>query len=212
MSNAEYVLRMLVAAGHVTQAKVDESFRIAEGLETTVAPEADERDMFELYRSWPADVRAKLSCHDLRRMNLTARAMIAAAPSSAEQPVSARDGGIKGLRVVKKADGVWLNFESPFGRKACLRVESIACDRPAGITRATLLEWAQAFEPGTPPADARDGEDARRYRWLRDHARACKLEPSPAAFHVQGPANTLREFLEGEKLDAAIDRAMGDGT
>lgn len=52
------------------------------------------------------------------------------------------------------------------------------------------------------PADARDAEDARRYRWLRH----CNIEQDRS---VHGPDYT--ELLDGERLDAAIDSAMGAG-
>lgn len=60
----------------------------------------------------------------------------------------------------------------------------------------------------TPPADARDGEDARRYRWLRDVADSGVIG-APYVVFRKGESGHVRFALNDAELDAAIDRAMG---
>lgn len=56
-----------------------------------------------------------------------------------------------------------------------------------------------------PPADARDAEDARRYRWLRDNAAVAESVMA----HNKGHRRAILEFEAPDlDLDAAIDRAM----
>lgn len=51
---------------------------------------------------------------------------------------------VPGLRVTNDADGVWLHFEAPSGKKASISLEALGIQR-GGLVGATLLEWVEAL-------------------------------------------------------------------
>jgi hypothetical protein len=77
-----------------------------------------------------------------------------------------------------------------------------------------LARAQSSAAPATPPADARDGEDARRYRWLRERD-VWTTAYGGVRWHMelrQSPDTKELPFITenyGRHLDAAIDRAMG---
>jgi hypothetical protein len=66
------------------------------------------------------------------------------AKAEAKELANAYRERIKGMRVTKNNDGVWLHFESPSGKKAAISMEALGVYR-AGIVGATLLEWADGL-------------------------------------------------------------------
>jgi len=148
--SADYVLRMLVAAGHVSQAKVDEARRIAGN--------------------------------------------VVEAPRSGDAPVAWV------VRAQGRSLSVFLDEAT-----AADEAESYPDKCGAGAFPCYI----------SPPADARDSEDARRYRWLRGHHDIDMfgaLPSIPWCVRVEsefGIRTTKPVF--GLDLDAAIDSAMGAG-
>lgn len=174
---------------------------------TPSAPEADERDMFELYKSWPADVRAKLSCHDLRRMNIAARAQSSAAPSVV--PASARNGEAVAWQLKCRPGGAWRECTRETFERGHCGVESHKCEVRALYT--------------APPADARDGELLPLYREFYDavtdhfdntHGVDAPRDGDPwwhrtNADYVTRDLVCAIETADRARLDARADRAMG---
>lgn len=92
------------------------------------------------------------------------------------------------------------------GRTISAKQKSDA-ERSGGASASSVAAYSIPSYFGCAPADARDTgqriqdeHDARRYRWLR----SCDIDQDRS---VHGPDYT--ELLDGERLDAAIDRAMG---
>ena len=64
--------------------------------------------------------------------------------AEAKEIVQAYRNHSYGLRVTNNADGVWLHFESPSGKKAAINCEALGI-RYAGLTGAAILEWAESI-------------------------------------------------------------------
>lgn len=56
---------------------------------------------------------------------------------------------VPGLRVTKGADGAWLHFEAPSGKKAAISLEVLGVQR-SGIVGATLVEWMDSLSNDNP--------------------------------------------------------------
>ena len=74
--------------------------------------------------------------------------------AEAKELVDAYRERVPGMRVTKNADGAWLHFEAPSGKKAALNLEALAAGRKPRLhgVGATVLEWLDAFQPAAMSA------------------------------------------------------------
>lgn len=76
--------------------------------------------------------------------------------AEAKELVDAYRERVPGMRVTKNADGAWLYFEAPSGKKCAISLEALGVQR-AGLVGATVLEWLDAFQPAAMSAAKEQG-------------------------------------------------------
>lgn len=77
--------------------------------------------------------------------------------AEAKELVDAYLERVPGMRVTKNADGAWLHFEAPSGKKAAINLEALAARRSLHRVGATVLEWVDAFQPAAMSAAKEQG-------------------------------------------------------
>ena len=108
---------------------------------------------------------------------------------------------VPGMRVIKGADGAWLQIESPSGKKAAINLEALGVHR-AGIVGATLLEWVDSLSHRVALGDSNPSctveTELERWRWLKEDATSEQWERVSHALDADAEIDVIR--LEDAEL------------